>query len=86
YGIIGGWLIVFIYSLRELSASILLFTNQTTVIAVTIFDLYESGAWAALSALGCMLLAINLVVVAIGYRLVGGNFLGGGEGVRRGAQ
>lgn len=86
YGIIGGWLIVFIYSLRELSASILLFTNQTTVIAVAIFDLYESGAWAGLSALGCMLLAINLVVVTIGYRLVGGNFLGGGEGVRRGAQ
>jgi iron(III) transport system permease protein len=78
YGVIAGWFLVFIYSLRELSSSILLFTNQTTVIAVTVFDLYETGAWSPLSALGCVLLVINLAVVTLGYRLVGGNFLGGG--------
>lgn len=77
YGVIAGWFLVFIYSLRELSSSILLFTNQTTVIAVTIFDLYETGAWSPLSALGVVLLLINLAVVTVGYRLVGGNFLGG---------
>lgn len=77
YGVIAGWFLVFIYSLRELSSSILLFTNQTTVIAVTIFDLYETGAWSPLSAMGVVLLVINLAVVILGYRLVGGNFLGG---------
>jgi iron(III) transport system permease protein len=76
-GVLAGWFIVFIYSLRELSASILLFTNQTTVIGVTILDNYEFGSWPVVSALGCLLLAANLVVVAAGYRIVGVNFLGG---------
>ena len=74
---LAGWFIVFIYSLRELSASILLFTNQTTVIGVTILDNYEFGSWPAVSAIGCLLLAVNLIVVAGGYRIVGVNFLGG---------
>jgi iron(III) transport system permease protein len=76
-GVLAGWFIVFIYSLRELSASILLFTNKTTVIGVTILDNYEFGSWASVSAIGCLLLAVNLIVVAGGYRLVGVNFLGG---------
>jgi iron(III) transport system permease protein len=76
-GALAGWFIVFIYSLRELSASILLFTNATTVIGVTILDLYEFGSWPGVSALGCMLLVVNLAVIGVGYRLVGTNFLGG---------
>ena len=76
-GVAAGWFIVFIYSLRELSASILLFTNQTTVIGVTILDTYEFGSWPPVASLGCLLLAVNLIVVAAGYRIVGVNFLGG---------
>jgi len=76
-GVLAGWFIVFIYSLRELSASILLFTNKTTVIGVMMLDTYEFGSWPPVSALGCMLLAVNLIVVAAGYRIVGVNFLGG---------
>jgi len=76
-GVLAGWFIVFIYSLRELSASILLFTNKTTVIGVTILDNYEFGSWPAVTAIGCLLLTVNLVVIAAGYRIVGVNFLGG---------
>lgn len=79
HGILGAWFLVFIYSFRELSSSILLFTNQTTVIAVTIFDFYETGVWAPLSALGVITLLVNLVVVAVGYRLAGSRFLSTGE-------
>jgi iron(III) transport system permease protein len=78
-GTLAGWFIVFIYSLRELSVSILLFTNQTTVIGVTILDFYEFGSWHVLSALGCLLLVVNLVVVTIGYRIIGLDFLGGAK-------
>ncbi len=76
-GVLASWFIVFIYSLRELSASILLFTNRTTVIGVTILDNYEFGSWRVVSALGCLLLAVNLAVVAGAYRFVGVSFLGG---------
>ncbi|MSQ50097.1 MAG: iron ABC transporter permease [Betaproteobacteria bacterium] len=74
-GALAGWLLVFTFSLRELSSSILLFTNNTMVISVSVFDLYETGSWAPLSALGCILLLINLVVIGVGYAVLGGGFL-----------
>lgn len=75
-GLLSGWFLVFIYSLRELSSSILLFTNNTVVASVAIYDLYETGAWPQLSALGFILLVINTAVVAIGYSLLGKSFVG----------
>jgi iron(III) transport system permease protein len=75
-GLLSGWFLVFIYSLRELSSSILLFTNNTIVASVAIYDLYESGAWPELSALGFILLIINTTVVAIGYKALGNNLVG----------
>lgn len=74
-GSIAGWLLVFTFSLRELSSSVLLFTNDTIVVAVSVFDLYEAGSWGNLSALGCVLLVINLVVIGAGYALLGRGFL-----------
>jgi len=75
-GLLSGWFLVFIYSLRELSSSILLFTNNTIVASVAIYDLYETGAWPQLSALGFILLVINTVVVSVGYVLLGKSFVG----------
>jgi iron(III) transport system permease protein len=75
-GLLSGWFLVFIYSLRELSSSILLFTNNTVVASVAVYDLYETGAWPQLSALGFILLLINTGVIAIGYSLVGKSFVG----------
>lgn len=70
HGVVAGWLLVFTFSLRELSSSILLFTNQTIVVSVNVYDLYEMGSWGALSALGCLLLIVNLVVIGFGYFLL----------------
>ncbi len=75
-GLLSGWFLVFIYSLRELSSSILLFTNNTVVASVAVYDLYETGAWPQLSALGFILLLINTVVVAVGYVVLGKSFVG----------
>ena len=74
-GAIAAWLLVFTFSLRELSSSILLFTSKTMVISVTVFDLYETGSWGPLSALGCILLVINLAVIGAGYAILGRGFL-----------
>ena len=70
-GLLAGWLLVFVYSMRELSSSILLFTNNTIVVAVSILDLYDTGAWQPLCALGCVLLVINLAVIGAAYGLLG---------------
>jgi hypothetical protein len=45
--------------MRELSAAIILFTSQTKVISVLIYDLNESGDLAAIAVLGIAMLVIT---------------------------
>jgi iron(III) transport system permease protein len=46
-----------------LSAAIVLFTSQTKVLSVLIYDLNESGDLAAISVLGISMLVITFAVV-----------------------
>ncbi len=74
-GVLAGWILVFIASMPELSSSILLFTSQTRVISVAMFDLYEEGKWEAISAIGLVLLVITVFMAGLGYRIFGRSFL-----------
>src|SRR5712691_10991017 len=47
-GVIATWCFIFVGVIRELSAAIMLFTSETKVISVLIFDLNESGDLAAI--------------------------------------
>jgi iron(III) transport system permease protein len=67
-GVIATWLFIFIGSIRELSATILLFTARTKTISVTMFDLRESNDWGPIAVLSLTMLAITFVMVAIIYR------------------
>jgi iron(III) transport system permease protein len=62
-GVIATWCFIFIGVMRELSAAIILFTSQTKVISVLIYDLNESGDLAAISVLGIAMLVITFAVV-----------------------
>lgn len=74
-GVIASWILVFMPSLRELSASVLLWTTNTKVISVVIVDFYEESLLGPISALGVLLLLITLVAIAAGFRLVGRDFM-----------
>jgi len=63
-GVIATWLLIFIGSIRELSATILLFTARTKTISVTMFDLRESNDWGPIAVLSITMLAITFAVVA----------------------
>jgi iron(III) transport system permease protein len=77
--VIATWCFVFVGVMRELSAAIMLFTSETKVISVLIFDLNESGDLAAISVLGLMMLAITYAVVILANRVPG---FGGGVRLR----
>jgi len=62
-GVIATWCFIFIGVMRELSAAIVLFTSQTKVISVLIYDLNESGDLAAISVLGIAMLVITSTVL-----------------------
>ncbi|MCC7271760.1 MAG: iron ABC transporter permease [Alphaproteobacteria bacterium] len=74
-GLVGTWLLVFIPATRELSAAIFLYGPDTRTMAVMLFDLSEEGNFERLAALGWLLLAATIVIVAVGYRLVGRDFM-----------
>jgi iron(III) transport system permease protein len=62
-GVVATWCFIFIGVMRELSAAIILFTSQTKVLSVLIYDLNESGDLAAISVLGIAMLVITFAVV-----------------------
>ncbi|HVM79680.1 MAG TPA: iron ABC transporter permease [Stellaceae bacterium] len=67
--VVSTWCLVFVASIRELSAAILLFTVDTKVLSVLIYDLNESGDPGAIAVVGLLMLLITFVVIGIAYRL-----------------
>jgi len=67
--VVATWCFVFIGTIRELSATILLTTANTKLVSVIIYDLNESGDMGAISVLGLMLLAVSFAVVLLATRL-----------------
>jgi iron(III) transport system permease protein len=71
----GAWILVFIPATRELSSAIFLVGPNTRVIAVMLFDLSEEGNFEVLSALGTILLVVSIVIAAVGYKIIGRDFM-----------
>ena len=70
-GVIATWCFIFVGVIRELSAAIMLFTSETKVVSVLIFDLNESGDLGAIAVLGIILLVITFTVVVLVNRVPG---------------
>ena len=77
--LIATWCFVFVAVVRELSAAAILFTSETKVLSVLIFDLNESGDLAAIAVLGLTMLILTSAVIAAASRVPG---LGGPLRVR----
>ncbi|MEJ0074760.1 MAG: iron ABC transporter permease [Alphaproteobacteria bacterium] len=69
--VIATWCFIFVGVIRELSAAIILFTSETKVISVLIFDLNESGDLGAIAVLGIIMLVITFAVVIAINRVPG---------------
>jgi iron(III) transport system permease protein len=69
--VIATWCFIFVGVIRELSAAIMLFTSETKVISVLIFDLNESGDLGAIAVLGIIMLVITFAVVIAVNRIPG---------------
>jgi iron(III) transport system permease protein len=69
--VIATWCFIFVGVIRELSAAIMLFTSETKVVSVLIFDLNESGDLGAIAVLGLIMLILTFTVVALINRIPG---------------
>ncbi|HYZ64539.1 MAG TPA: iron ABC transporter permease [Acetobacteraceae bacterium] len=73
--LVGAWLLVFVPATRELSTAIFLVSANTRVISVMMLDLSENGSFETLAALGFFLLGATILIVLLGYRLIGRDFM-----------
>ena len=69
--LVATWCFVFVAVVRELSAAVILFTSETKVLSVLIFDLKESGDLAAIAVLGLSMLILTAAVIVAANRLPG---------------
>jgi len=67
--VIATWCFIFVGVIRELSAAIMLFTSETKVLSVLIYDLNESGDLAAIAVLGLLMLVLTFGIVALANSL-----------------
>jgi iron(III) transport system permease protein len=79
--VVATWCFIFIGTIRELSAAIMLTTANTKLVSILIYDLNESGDLGLISVLGLTLLVVTFVVVA-GVNRVPGLRQGGARSVR----
>lgn len=76
--VIATWCFVFVAVIRELSAAVILFTSDTKVLSVLIFDLKESGDVGAIAVLSLTMVVLTTIVIVIANRV--------GAGVRFGSR
>jgi iron(III) transport system permease protein len=69
--LVATWCFIFVAVVRELSAAVILFTSETKVLSVLIFDLKESGDLAAIAVLGLTMLILTTVVLVAANRIPG---------------
>lgn len=70
-GVIAGWCLIFIGTVRELSAAVMLSSSTTKVLSVVIFDLNESGNLGAIAVIGVAMLLVTFAVVGFANWLTG---------------
>ncbi len=71
----GAFILVFIPATRELSSAIFLYSINTQVLSVLLFDKSDEGNFEMLAAIGLILVFITVVLILIGFRLLGRDFM-----------
>lgn len=73
--LVGAFILVFVICTKELSTAVFLTGPESRVVSVLTLDLSEQGNYETLAAMGVVLVAIVTVVVAIGMKLAGRDFM-----------
>lgn len=70
-GVASTFMLVFILSFRELSTAIFLFTSNTRVLSIVIFESWESGSWPRVAAISVIYSLLMLAVTLVARRWFG---------------
>jgi iron(III) transport system permease protein len=71
----GAFILVFIPGTRELSSAIFLYSINTQVLSVLLFDKSDEGNFESLASIGLILVVITVALILVGFRLLGRDFM-----------
>ncbi len=71
----GAFILVFVPATRELSAAIFLYSTNTQVLSVLLFDKSDEGNFEMLASIGLILVFITVALILVGWRLMGRDFM-----------
>lgn len=71
----GAFILVFIPATRELSTAIFLYSIDTQVLSVLLFDKSDEGNFEMLASIGLILVVITVALILLGFRLLGRDFM-----------
>ena len=71
----GALILVFIPATRELSTAIFLYSMDTQVLSVLLFDKSDEGNFEMLASIGLVLVVITVAFILAGFRLLGRDFM-----------
>ncbi len=74
-GLAGAFILVFIPATRELSSAIFLYSINTQVLSVLLFDKSDEGNFEMLASIGLILVVITVAFILLGFRLMGRDFM-----------
>ena len=73
-GLLVGWIIAFIFNVRELAIPLILYFPKSELLAPTIFHLWENGLYNQAIALSTLLVTFVLVFIFLARRVFGKEF------------
>ncbi len=73
--LVGAFILVFVICTKELSTAVFLTGPASRVVSVLTLDLSEQGNYESLAAMGVVLVVIVTLVVGIGMRIAGRDFM-----------
>ncbi|GAA1881526.1 ABC transporter permease [Asanoa iriomotensis] len=68
-GLLGGWIYLVVGLIRELSASLLLYSPGNEVISVRIWEMWSDGSFTEIAAFGMVMVGVLMVLVLIARKL-----------------
>ena len=67
-GVVASAFLMVVLGLRELTASLLLYTTKTRVLSIVIYEQYVNGNWAQVSALSLIYTSLLVILTLAGRR------------------
>jgi len=69
YGLLSGWTLLYLMFTREIACSILLYSTQSIVLSVAIFNMWEAGSTGMMSALSVIQIALIFLPLFAVYKI-----------------